>query len=668
MQTTNNPVFGRPSKLLKQAHQHWQQGLALSKKQAWPEAIKAFDKACKGNPADTLYRLNLARAYLRARQPDDAMREGQLILNAEPHNLLAKQFMGECLVFAGRHSEAANVMLDVPASIKPGADYFQMLGNMLFTANRYREAIKILLEGLALEVDHAMSHYRLGLCFNAVGMKKEAVECLTTALLVGMDGGVLATRSLMAFINRELCQWDRAASDLLETEALIDQLKPESVAWSSVFAIVTLTADAQRQLRAAQACANFSVAGAQALAALPIEPLPQKLRVGMVSSDFHQHATTILMAELIEKMDRKRFELHLYSHGVDDASPMRQRIKAVADAFVEIGDISDEQAARRIRDDHIDVLIDLKGHTVNGRLGIFAWRPAPVQVTYLGFPGTSGATYIDYMVGDPYVSPLSEAAFYSEKLALMPHCYQPNDRQRARPKPDSRVAHGLPEDALVLCGFNQPFKLSPEVFDVWCDLLQRLPKAVLWLLQWNDDVPTELRREAARRGIDPQRLVFAPKVHIDAHISRFALADMYVDTWPCNGHTTVSDALWAGVPVVTYAGHSFASRVASSLLTNVGLPELICQDLDSYKAKVLELAGDADRRQHLRAHLQSARDTAPLFDSAQYAHDFGELLWRMAERHAQGLPPDHLGIQGPIGPEKAGISPSDPAHVLSTAD
>ncbi|MDO9236617.1 MAG: tetratricopeptide repeat protein [Aquabacterium sp.] len=638
---------------MKQSHQQWQQGLALSKKQDWVGAVKLFERACQGNPSDTLYRLNLARAYLRLRRPDEAIREGEIILSAEPDNVLARQFMGECLVFVGRDSDAANVMLSVGTAIKPGADYFQMLGNILFSAKRYREAIKILLEGLSMEVDHAMSHYRLGLCFNAVGMKSEAVECLTTALLVGMDGGVLATRSLMGFINRELCQWDKSQEDLRETEVLLDALTPTSISWSSVFAVVTCTGDVLRQLRAAQACANFVVAGAKPLQTWQAAPLPAKLRVGMVSSDFHQHATTILMAELIEKMDRNRFELVLYSHGVDDASPMRQRIKAVADDFVEIGDISDEQAARRIRDDKINVLIDLKGHTVNGRLGIFAWRPAPVQVTYLGFPGTSGASYIDYMIGDPYVSPLSEAPFYSEKLALMPHCYQPNDRQRALPKPQSRRAHGLPQDALVLCGFNQPFKLSPEVFDLWCDLLKRLPHAVLWLLAWTDDVPLALRREAELRGVDPSRLIFAPKMHINEHISRFALADIYIDSWPCNGHTTVSDALWSGVPVVTYAGRSFASRVAASLLVNVGLPDLVCHDLDTYKAKILELAGDVSQRQALRAHLHRARDTAPLFNSDQYAHDFGELLWRMAERQAEGLPPDHIGIQGPLAQDKA---------------
>lgn len=321
---------------------------------------------------------------------------------------------------------------------------------------------------------------------------------------------------------------------------------------------------------------------------------------------------------------------------------MRRRIKAVATQFLEVGNMSDAQVARKIREDEIDVLIDLKGHTINGRLGIFAYRPAPVQATYLGFPGTSGATYIDYMVGDAIVSPLSEAQHYTEKLALLPHCYQPNDRKRPLPQPDSRAAHGLPEDALVLCAFNQPFKLSPEVFDVWCDLLRQTPNSVLWLLNWlghGDDI---LRQEVVKRGVDPQRLVFARKVHISEHISRFALADIYLDSWPCNGHTTASDALWAGVPVVTYAGHSFAQRVASSLLHNVGMPDLICHDVEAYKAKVLELASDTPRRQALRARLHRARDEAPLFDSDSYARDFGELLWRMAERQAQGLPPEHL--------------------------
>lgn len=660
MQTSIVPVIGPQARLLKQAHQHWQQGLALAKKADWPAAIKAFDKACKSNPGDTLYRLNLARACLRAGKADDAMVHTRRILEQEPTNMLARQFMGECLVYVGRHGEAARVMQEIPAQARPNAEYMQILGNTLFSAQRYEEAIKVLLEALSLDVTHALTHYRLGLSFNAVGMKAEAIECLTTALAVDIGGGVLACRSLLAFMRRELCRWDEAAADMQEVGELLDDLKPESVAWSSVFATVTLSGDVRRQLRAAQVAANYYAVGVKPFPPVARKPLGHKLKVGMVSCDFHHHATTILMAELLEKLDAERFEVHLYSHGPDDGSPMRQRIVAAAHSFVEVGTISDRDAAQRIRDDDIDLLIDLKGHTVNGRFGIFAYRPAPVQVTYLGFPGTSGATYIDYMIGDAVVSPLSEAAHYSEKLALMPHCYQPNDRQRPLPQPDRRADHGLPDDALVLCGFNQPFKLSPEVFDVWCDLLHRLPNAVLWLLGWNDTAPATLKLEAQRRGIDASRLIFAPKVHISEHISRFALADIYLDTWPCNGHTTVSDALWAGVPVVTYAGHSFAQRVASSLLNNVGLPEFICQDLDSYKAQVLQLAADAAERDRVRTHLHRARQDAPLFDSDAYAHDFAELLWRMAERHAQGLAPAHLDVHGAIS-QDVDANMKDPA-------
>jgi predicted O-linked N-acetylglucosamine transferase (SPINDLY family) len=642
MQTSTQAVFGQQARLLKQAHQHWESGLASSKKGEWKAAVRAFEKACNASPDDTLFRLNLARALLRSRQTEAAIEQTRRILQQEPRNLLARQFMGECLTQVGRHDEAATWMMDMPEDLKPPAEYLQNLGHTLFNAQRYQDGIKVLFDALALDVTHAMSHYRLGLCFNALGMKAEAVECLETALTLGLDGGELAARSLSLFIRRELCQWREASAEMVEVCRLLDELTPESINWNSVFAVVTLMGDPALQRKSAQACANYFAHGVRPLPAPAVRPLGDRLRVGMVSCDFHHHATTLLLAEVLEKLDATRFELHLYSHGPQEDSPMRRRIEAVAHRFTEVGEMSDEQVAQRIRADGIDVLIDLKGHTINGRLGIFAYRPAPVSATYLGFPGTSGANYIDYLIGDAVVSPVSEAAHYSEKLALMPHCYQPNDRKRPLPGITTRAAHGLPEDALVLCAFNQPFKLSPEVFDVWCDLLHRTPGSVLWLLNWLGNAEDVLRREAVARGIAPERLVFARKVHISEHITRFALADVFLDSWPCNGHTTASDALWAGVPVVTYAGHSFAQRVASSLLHNVGLPELICPDLDSYKRTVLELAADPARRQALRTHLHAARDKAPLFDSDAYARDFGALLWRMAERHAHGLQPDHL--------------------------
>lgn len=644
--------MGKPTKQLKQAHHQWEQGVACARRGEWKQAAELFRHACKQHPDDALYRLNLARALLRSGQAEEAMAETQRILNGEPNNLLARQFMGECLCTKGRHREAARVMQTLPPSAKPGAEYFQVLGNVLFSAQSYREAVDALMQGLALEVDHALSHYRLGLCFNGLGMKQEAIECFTTCLALGIGDGELACRSLMAMMRRELCQWDLAETDLSEMNRLIDALQPNTGTWSSVFASVTLTDDPVRQLAAARACSNFYASGVRRLPALQDRAMPDRLRIGFVSADFHQHATTILMAELLEMMDRERFEIHLYSHGPDDGSAMRQRIIRAADKFNDVSQVSDADVAKQICSDRIDVLVDLKGHTVNCRLGIFAYRAAPVQVSFLGFPGTTGAHYIDYFIGDRVVSPLSDASYYSEKLALMPVCYQPNDRQRAMPTPVSRREHGLPEGALVLCGFNQPFKLSPEVFDVWCGLLKELPGSVLWLLQWNDQFPDAVRAEAHKRGVDPERLVFAKKLPSAQHIARFALADIYLDSWPCNGHTTVSDALWAGVPVVTYRGATFASRVAASLLNAVGLTDCVSNDIEAYCAQVRRLAGDAQERQRVRQHLAAARDQAPLFDSARYATDFGRLVWRMAERHFQGLPPDHLDAQEDVHAEE----------------
>ncbi len=642
MTIQTKPVVGSSAGQLKQAHQHWERGVALAERGDWSQAVGSFKKATQAAPLDPLYRLNLARALLRIDDIDQCIVEAERVVKLDPLNALVRQFLAERYASKGRMADAIDCLQGLPDDVPVGIDYLEALGGDLFAAHRFEEAIAAYFRLLSIKVDHANSHYQLGLCFHSLGMKKEMVECLMTAVALEIEGGMLGSSTLLAFVNRELCRWDRSEAEVQDMNRLIDQLPDNVGVWSSVFSAVTLTDDPQRHLKVARACARHFSALVTPLPSVGKRAIPARMRVGMVSADFHQHATTILMAELIEKMDRNQFEVFLYSHGPDDGSEMRARIKAAADAFVEVGPMTDREAAQRIRSDRIDILIDLKGHTAKCRLGIFAQRPAPIQVSYLGFPGTTGADYIDYFIGDPIVSPLGEAAHYSEKLALMPVCYQPNDRQRALPAPTTREQHGLPADALVLCGFNQPFKLSPEVFDVWCDLLHRLPKAVLWLLKWNDDSVAPLRMEAHRRGIDPDRLVFAPAVKSAQHLSRFALADIYLDSWPCNGHTTVSDALWAGVPVVTYQGRSFPSRVASSLLSAVGLPELVTHDLTAYTDLVLALAQDPERRAAVSAYLQQARAQAPLFDSDRYASDFARLLCRMRERAEAGLRPDHL--------------------------
>jgi len=368
-----------------------------------------------------------------------------------------------------------------------------------------------------------------------------------------------------------------------------------------------------------------------------ITPLPpavpyghQRLRIGYLSSDFHAHATSWLIAGLIGLHDRAQFEVYLYSYGVEDHSAIRGRLRGDADHFIELNAFTAQQCAAQIRADEIDILIDLKGHTQGGRLDILAYRAAPVQLHWLGFPATTGAPFIDGFIADAITVPDGEESFFTEKVYRLPRCYQINDDLKPIGPQRPNADYGLPEEALILGSFNQTYKITPPVFDVWCDLLRELPEAVLWLFESNPHAPANLRREAEKRGIDPARLFFAPPAPVTEHLGRYATLDLCLDTFPVGGHTTTSDALWCGVPVVTLRGHSFISRVAASLLHAVGLPELVTTSLEDYKALALSLAKDKPRREAIRAHLTTNKTSLPLFDTAGFVKDFEALLSEMA--------------------------------------
>ncbi len=626
------------------AHRSWQQGVKYAQVADWRRAEAAFLAAAQASPGDSLFLLNLANARMKLGSLDAALADAMAALALDPASHVGRDLAAACLKQQNRYAECVALWQQVPADVPLTADYYRNLGEALALAGQHQQAIVALFEVLGRKMDDALSYYRLAVSFDALGRKQEATECCRTALALGLgrDGDLMA-QALLTYIERELCRWEHAGDDLAALRRMAADLGPDADAWTGVFAHVTMTDEPQEHLQVARSCARFAARGVEPFEPVPPRPLGDRLHIGFVSNDLHQHATAHLMAEVFEQFDPGRFEVTLYSHGADDGSVMRQRLQRSQARFVDVATISDREVARRIRADGVEVLVDLKGHTKNSRLGIFAYRPAPVQASFLGFPGTTGADYIDYFIGDRIVSPLGHESHYSEKLALMPRCYQPNDRQRPLPAHCTREQAGLPPEALVLCGFNQPFKLSPEVFDAWCRLLHRLPDAVLWLLQWNDQAPAQLRAQAEARGIPASRLVFAPRVPTQQHLARLALADLFIDTWPCNGHTTASDALWAGVPVTTYSGRSFASRVAASLLDAVGLPELGTDTLQGYEDKVIALANDAGRRQAIRDRLIAARNTATLFDSAGFTADFGNLLRRMAEQWSRGLPATHLG-------------------------
>lgn len=604
----------------------------------WKDCATALEAGLKLDPGNLLGQVNLARAYLHLSQLDDALRVIDVVRRGQPTLELGALIEAEAYNRLQQYAAAEASLQTLPESSQTTKSYWYSLGYAQQLQGKHPLAIESFMKALSIQLDDAMTHYCMGLSFFEMQLKDEACECFRTGLLLGLHAQKIRAVGVLAFAERETCQWDESEPHLQELRELVADLTPESEVDATLFTHMTLIGDPVHQLTAARAMTNrwryFEAVKPKSAARAP----GGRLRLGYLSGDFHAHATCVLMAELFEHHDKSQFEVFAYSHSPDERSAMRARVEGSIEHFVDVRSLSNQGIAQRIADDHIDVLIDLKGHTAGNRLEVLAYRPAPVQATFLGFPGTSGASFMDYIIGDPIVTPLENAEHFAEKIAQMPVCYQPNDRQRPLPRPMHRADAGLPEDAVVLCGFNQPYKISPEVMDVWCGLLNDIPNAVLWLLDWHTQARPNLEREFQKRGVPSHRVYWAPRLDLADHISRLSLADIFIDTWPCNAHTTASDALWAGVPVVTFLGEAFASRVASSLLHAVGLDELICDDLSSYQDTIKSLAQDLQRRAALREMLVRARDTAPLFDSERFTRDYEALILRAHERHVQGLP------------------------------
>jgi len=363
----------------------------------------------------------------------------------------------------------------------------------------------------------------------------------------------------------------------------------------------------------------------------------ERIRLAYVSADFHAHATAALTAGLFEIHDKTKFETFAISFGPNAGSAMRRRLESAFEHFTDVRAKSDSEIAQVLRENEIDIAVDLKGYTDDSRPGIFALRPAPLQVNYLGFPATMGAPYIDYIIADAVVIPAEDHIHYSEKVVHLPHSYQPNDRLRERPDAmPARAEAGLPDGAFVFCCFNNVYKIVPDVFAVWMRLLRDVPGSVLWLLEDNEASTRNLKREAAERGITPERLIFAPRVAPEVHLARHRLADLFLDTAPYNAHTTGSDALWMGLPLVTCAGRTFPSRVAASLLRAAGIPELATSSLGEYEQLARALACEPERLASIKTKLERNREAAPLFDTAHYTRHLESAFVTMWERHQRG--------------------------------
>jgi predicted O-linked N-acetylglucosamine transferase (SPINDLY family) len=623
------------------AEAHRQAGLQASRVREWERARREFECATKLAPADALMWMNLARACSRLADLPAATAASMRAFDLDPASPVACRMAAEALVQQHRAHDAVRLFERLSPKAERDHEFHSAHGNVLFLARRPREAVDAYFRSLALNVDAALVHYRLGLCFMDLAMPLEAAECFRSA--VALDAGQVRALSLSLLVQegRQACDWSRTDEDTRALLAAVDAADRATGRLLSPFALLAIDATPQQLLHiGTQRCLGLADGVAPLPAPGPRRPGP--LRIGYLSADFHQHATAWLMTELLECRDTSRFEVTLYSHSPDDGSDIGHRVRAACERFVDVNGLTHREIAEHIRADGIDVLVDLKGHTRDSRMEVLAYRPAPVQATYLGYPATTGAAFIDYFIGDPVVTPLSHAAHYSERIAQLPVCYQPNDRSRPLPPASARATLGLPEDAVVLCCFNQTYKLSPHMLDLWARVLRGAPRAVLWMLAWNPHARANLTRELQARGIGEDRVFFAPKLDLAGHIARLRAADLFLDTWPCNAHTTASEALWAGVPVLTVPGPTFASRVAASLVTACGLPDLACPDDDAYVSVASALANEPATLQGVKAYLESRRAVLPLFDADRLARDLEALYARMHERRLAGLPPEAL--------------------------
>jgi predicted O-linked N-acetylglucosamine transferase (SPINDLY family) len=624
-----------------QAFRHWRAGQDHARREHWPAAAAAYEQATAlhGDPA---YGLAAAHALIKSGRTAEAVQRARRMRERHPMQLLGYTLEAHALLALGQPDEALRCLHALPAGVAPDHPYLMSMAMALQLAARHAEAVPLFLQALALKMDDPSLHFHLGTSFKQLGMKAEAAECVRTAVTLGVGSSELAARGQLVFLEREACRWAEAQAELERLRPALRAVPPQQALETSPFSHAVLVDDPEEQLKVARHYALHVAGKLQPLPRLRARDLGRRPRLGYLSADFHTHATSELLVQVLEQHDRQLFEVFALSTGPDDGSAMRRRVVQAVEHFEELRGLSHARLAQRVRQLGIDILVDLKGATYDTLLPVFAARPAPLQLTWLGFPGSTGAPYIDYLIGDPVVTPLAHAAHFAEKIAQMPLCYQPNDALRERPHPSSRSDWGVPADALLLCAFHQSYKISQEVFDLWCSLLRERGDAMLWLLQWNTNVCDTLRAAAQARGVDPQRLLFAPVVPLQQHLSRLACADLYLDAWPCNAHTTASEALWVGVPVVTLCGRTFAQRVAASLLHAVQLDELVCADADAYRALVLSLAADAPRRGALRAHLARQARSSALFDGARCARDLEALLLRMWRRALSGAPAQHL--------------------------
>jgi len=587
-------------------------GVTLQEQGKLDEAIAAYNKALSIKPdyADAFN--NMGVTLKDQGKLDEAIAAYNKALSIKPDYADAYNNMGNALKDQGKLDEAI-AAYNKALSIKPDhAEAYNNMGNALKEQGKLDEAIAAYNKALSIKPDHAEAYYNMGNALKEQGKLDEAIAAYNKALSIKPDYAAARAQCLHQLAH--ICDWsaiEAARSHVTELGIIGKSVPP--------FAVLPLEDAPDRHRLRSELYAQEKLLRKPLPAPAKPSQKPERLRIGYFSADFHNHATMYLMAQIFERHNTEQFEVYAYSYGPDKQDEMRKKLVSAVDVFHDVRGMNDIQIVELARADSLDIAIDLKGFTANTRLAPFAYGLAPVQISYLGYPGTLGADFIDYIVADPVVIPTDNRQYYSEQVIYLPNTYQPTDNTRViSDKTITREDMRLPSNGFVFCCFNNNYKISPKEFDIWMRLLGGVESSVLWLLKSNRWAEQNLKREAEARGISAERLIFAEKVPQAEHLARQKLADLFLDTFNYNAHTTTSDALWAGLPVVTKLGEGFAARVAGSLLTAIDLPELITESEEAYEALALTLATDPKRLGQIKSKLDRNRLTQPLFDSEMY--------------------------------------------------
>ncbi len=536
--------------------------------------------------------------------------------------------------------DAAVASYELAIQLKPDyAEAYHNRGIALQALQRFDAAVASYELAIQLKTDYAEAYNNRGLALRGLRRLDAALASFEHAIKLNSGQDFLVGRWLHTKMG--LCDWPEVADQVGKLMTAIAGNEKVATPWP----VLALSDSLELQRKTAETWTTDQYPTSTELPAIVKWVRHEKIRVGYYSADYHNHATAYLMAELFERHDRNKFELIAFSFGGAQRDALRERLFTAFDQFIEVDNQSEKDIAVLSRSMEIDLAIDLKGFTENSRAKIFSYRAAPIQVSYLGYPGTLGAEYIDYLIADHTLIPQASQQHYAEKIAYLPNSYQVNDRKRAIAATQfSRAALGLPQTGFVFCCFNNNHKITPSTFAGWMRILKQVAGSVLWLLEDNETAGQNLRREASAHGVSAARLIFAKRMSPPDHLARHRFADLFLDTLPYNAHTTASDALWAGLPVLTCVGEAFASRVAASLLNAINLAELITTTQAQYELLAVELATNPERLSQIKQKLASNRLTAPLFDTALFTQHIEDAYTQMVARYHAGLPPDHLYV------------------------